>query len=646
MKKLWTLFFVMAMVASAPALAEYPDDCLGPNEPSGSDCMGSTYEGCCDAVGRVIWCDGDQLYCIDCAGVNPECGWSEGGFYDCGSDGSADPSGTNPKDCVQCDPPCGEGEICVGGVCEVCTPDCEGKQCGSDGCGGQCGECAGQCVEGLCHAGPGCEEGEGPGCGGCACEACVCEMDSFCCETAWDGICVGECIADCGGCATIESCGDGTCDGIETCSNCPSDCACAEGTTCFNGACCTPWCGGHNCGDDGCGGSCGECEEGLQCMEGACMAPATGPGCDATEGVAGCGGCECEACVCEMDSYCCDTEWDGICVSECIECGSCIPVTECGNAVCEPGEDCGACEGDCPCAPGFECTEGVCTDTGVCEPQCEGKVCGADGCGGTCGLCDEGFKCEEGACVEDICTPDCEGFNCGDDGCGGSCGECTEPEVCMDGICGVEVISCEGLCGGQATNCFCDELCFENGDCCDDVCDFCGDLEGCVPVCEPQCEGKVCGDDGCEGSCGVCDAGECVEGQCVVAPECGNGTIEEGETCEADADCGDGEICTDCACVAGCVPACDGKECGDDGCGGSCGECGEGLICGEAGLCEEETPVEGDVVADTTGEEPEDKDDEGSDGGCTATTTANGSTLVLLMVAFLAMAAIRRREEA
>ena len=34
------------------------------------------------------------------------------------------------------------GEVCTtGGVCLGCTPDCDGKECGDDGCGGSCGEC-------------------------------------------------------------------------------------------------------------------------------------------------------------------------------------------------------------------------------------------------------------------------------------------------------------------------------------------------------------------------------------------------------------------------------------------------------------------------------------------------------------------------
>ncbi len=34
-----------------------------------------------------------------------------------------------------------------------------------------------------------------------------------------------------------------------------------------------------------------------------------------------------------------------------------------------------------------------------------------------------------------------------------------------------------------------------------------------------------------------------------------------------------------------CVSACDGKACGDDGCGGSCGGCEDGLACDDVGQC-------------------------------------------------------------
>ena len=117
----------------------------------------------------------------------------------------------------------------------------------------------------------------------------------------------------------------------------------------------------------------------------------------------------------------------------------------------------------------------------VCEPSCSGRSCGDDGCGDTCGTCDEGFSCVEGddasaSCVASAgetsstsggdeagaehCAPTCEetGDECGER-CGERCGECSEGTICESGRC----------------------------------------------VCTPQCAGKVCGaDDGCGGVCAPC----------------------------------------------------------------------------------------------------------------------------------------------
>ena len=54
-----------------------------------------------------------------------------------------------------------------------------------------------------------------------------------------------------------------------------------------------------------------------------------------------------------------------------------------------------------------------------CLPDCAGKECGDDGCGGACGEClGPNEMCDDGQCV---CLPDCLGKVCGDDGCGGEC---------------------------------------------------------------------------------------------------------------------------------------------------------------------------------------------------------------------------------
>ncbi len=67
------------------------------------------------------------------------------------------------KECGIWDNGCGENincgsclgeKVCVDGTCQAgsCTPDCSGKECGSDGCEGTCGTCElGElCAEGIC----------------------------------------------------------------------------------------------------------------------------------------------------------------------------------------------------------------------------------------------------------------------------------------------------------------------------------------------------------------------------------------------------------------------------------------------------------------------------------------------------------------
>ncbi len=81
------------------------------------------------------------------------------------------------------------------------------------------------------------------------------------------------------------------------------------------------------------------------------------------------------------------------------------------------------------------------TDDMACTAYCLGKVCGDDGCGGSCGECDEGAACTDyGQCA---CIPNCEEKVCGNDGCGNTCGDCPGPQDnCIEGTC-----SCKSKCG-------------------------------------------------------------------------------------------------------------------------------------------------------------------------------------------------------
>ncbi len=160
---------------------------------------------------------------------------------------------------------------------------------------------------------------------------------------------------------------------------------------------------------------------------------------------------------------------------------------------------------------------------------------------------------EFSACVPVVgsCTPDCDGMECGTDGCGGSCGDCDDDLICTTDTCdGTSCVFTPVLCddGIECTEDSCGEifgcLPFPDDDACDDddpcTIDHC-DIESgcqhgpaedgtgcgagmecvsgaCTPVCSPSCVNKECGDDGCGGSCGTCGPGTvCAAGACLGA---------------------------------------------------------------------------------------------------------------------------------
>lgn len=103
-------------------------------------------------------------------------------------------------------------------------------------------------------------------------------------------------------------------------------------------------------------------------------------------------------------------------------------------------------------------------DVAPCEPSCEGRECGSDGCQGSCGECSEGQSCILGQC-EGFCTPNCGNRECGGDGCGGSCGTCTQGASCLPtGVCEVPALPTNWSCDaslwndGSVCNCACGAL--------------------------------------------------------------------------------------------------------------------------------------------------------------------------------------------
>jgi hypothetical protein len=216
----------------------------------------------------------------------------------------------------------------------------------------------------------------------------------------------------------------------------------------------------------------------------------------------------------------------------------CIP--SCNNqADCCSGKECGTVDDGCgtnyncgDCSVEEFCANNICRDG--CVIDCAGKECGFDGCDGLCGVCDDGYYCSDGICVEGGCVANCSGKQCGDDGCGGLCGICSntygEGYVCVSGICYCDPDCAEkecgdNRCGGSCGNCII--LYGEDYVCSNGTCVY---IPSCVPnTCQDL--GYECGTwlDGCGGSlnCGTCDLGEgcTLEGLCVPEVFMNNGTI-------------------------------------------------------------------------------------------------------------------------
>ena len=361
-------------------------------------------------------------------------------------------------------------------------------------------------------------------------------------------------------CAGLE-CGDDGCGG--TCGKCPGAVPVCKAGQCI--ASCVADCEGKECGDDGCGGSCGSCAgDGKICIDGSCIGGCE-PDCEGKE----CGpdGCDGECGTCPADAPVCS---DGLCE---LPCKPDCEGRECGDDDC--GGTCGKCPDVAPVCEDFKCVSD-------CVPDCEGKECGPDGCGEECGSCDDGDQCLAGVCE---CAPDCDGKECGPDGCEGSCGNCpADKPLCKIGIC--EAKPCEPDCEGKECG---DDGCGAECGSCPDSTPMCEEGK-CVPDCSPDCEDKECGDDGCGGTCGKCPAiaPECENFKCIIdcqpdcdGKECGdNGCKGICGTCPGAA-----PKCVDFLCTPDCLPDCGGKSCGPDGCGGVCGNCPAAFVC-VSGNCE------------------------------------------------------------
>ena len=474
-------------------------------------------DGCLDFVGATIFCDANTVCICTALGLGGDDDWCDPGDDD---------------------PPC------------VCVPDCAGKDCGEDGCGDVCGTCQQdhECQLGLCvYVDPNqtCQE--------CADECALDPVTYDCCEEG-EQKCNGLKIIDCEDkFASDQTCdcwkwldpqGDDCEDPLQICQELPDGlgvcvcefltcdagcCAGPEFTTCDpQGECCIPYdceATGKECGDDGCGGSCGDCPQGTYCDSGTQVCQTT-----------------------------CQTECDFIGETECngsFAVWTCMEI-QVGPDTCLVWDAMNLL--DCPAQ--HICEDGEC----VCQPNCAGKNCGDDGCDGSCGECgDPPNQCgEDGTCEcvcddvwQPVCDEDnCETYpNCCEAACAGvtnykqgpcDCGctsNCTEYEFNFGPVCGVDEVTYESFCllkcsddiygNGCETIDDCDDLAFV-GECNPELA-WCGG--GCPVVFNPECGtngvsywNNCCRDlAGAEYACaGEClDPTACPDAADICSPVCG-----------------------------------------------------------------------------------------------------------------------------
>ena len=363
---------------------------------------------------------------------------------------------------------CSAQDACVGGKCLGLLTDCnDNNPCTDDTCVDGTG-CVHLANEVTCSDGNVCTLNDACGDSVCKGVALVCNDNNPCTaegcdpktgcfsQPANDGLlCTDNSL-----CSSNDVCVNGSCTGTQI--------PCAEPDQCHAPGVCDP--------------ASGTCSYAIQGYE----TPCATSNCCSSHGV-GCGNASVQACVCTIDSFCCQVMWDGICVNEATD--------QCGGNVANVGIAAPVgCDDGLGCTDADLCVNGLCLGTPNAATCDDNNACTADSCDGLAGClhatldgnaCDDGSACTNGdTCVGQACTAGPLVICSAMDDCHtvGTCdpanGVCSNPNAengiaCSDGsACTASDTCADGTCaGGAAPNCDDDSVCTD---------DACAPATGCV----------------------------------------------------------------------------------------------------------------------------------------------------------------------
>ena len=238
---------------------------------------------------------------------------------------------------------------------------------------------------------------------------------------------------------------------------------------------------------------------------------------------------------------------------------------DCGSVACPDGDKCIkagsryvclplAAYGQ-ECANNSDCLSGLCAFTGnggLCTQLCDksscpnGNPCVSAGSSKVCkpvkATVADGGMARDTSPAPDAqkCVPNCKGKNCGPDGCGGTCGACASPSVCCtfgnDAMCIQAPKSCECKC----------------------KCSGCSFTSTCTSKTPGGC--SSCSDS-CKTGCSIAGCGwmTSASGNCPGTPKCsswGASYSNSGAKCVDNDDCAAGDACVQLNSIPGAPSMC------------------------------------------------------------------------------------------